>query len=82
MLAGQGVPVFRALLISGVWPAGKSVMSLSRQRRVDEFSAFILTLIILGTLSSLLPFDHERVRQRVHRAEGNARLTRGQHRVG
>lgn len=54
MLAGQGLPAFWALLISGVWPAGKSVMSLIRQRRIDEFSAFILTLIILGTLSSLL----------------------------
>jgi hypothetical protein len=54
VLEAQGVPTFWALLISGVWPLGKSIISLIRQRRVDEFSVFILTLIILGTLTSLL----------------------------
>lgn len=54
VLAGSGLPAYWALLISGVWPAGKSVLSLIRQRRVDEFSVFILTLIVVGTLSSLL----------------------------
>ena len=54
LLTGQGLPPFWALLISGVWPAGKSVISLIRQRRVDEFGVFILTLILVGTVTSLL----------------------------
>ncbi len=54
VLVGQGVATFWALLISGVWPLGKSISSLIRQRRVDEFSVFILTLILVGTLTSLL----------------------------
>lgn len=54
ILAARGLPAFWALLISGVWPAGNSVISLIRQRRVDEFGVFILTLIVLGTATSLL----------------------------
>jgi hypothetical protein len=54
VLTGQGVPAFWALLISGVWPLGSSITSLIRRRRLDEFGVFILTLIVLGTLTSLL----------------------------
>lgn len=57
MLVGQGVPAFWAFLLSGVWPTGKSVLSLIRQRRVDELGMFVLILIILGTLVSLLFHD-------------------------
>lgn len=57
VLVGQGVPAFWAFLLSGVWPTGKSVLSLIRQRRVDELGMFVLILIILGTLVSLLFHD-------------------------
>lgn len=53
VLADRGVGEVPALLISGVWPALETVLSLAIRRKADEFSIFALIFLGLGVLAAL-----------------------------
>lgn len=53
VLTSRGVHEVPALLISGVWPALETVISLVRERKIDEFSLFTLIFLALGVVAAL-----------------------------
>lgn len=55
-----GVGEVPALLLGAIGPVLSSVLSVAFRRRVDEFSVFIITVIVIGALTSLL-FDDPRL---------------------
>ncbi len=55
--SGAGLGDVPALLLSGIGPLLNAVISVVVRGRVDEFSAFILTIIVVGTVTSLLFSD-------------------------
>ena len=42
-----------ALLLSGVWPLAEMVVTVVRQRHLDEFSLFVLIGIVVGVLTAV-----------------------------
>lgn len=42
-----------ALLASGVWPVLEALLSLAIQRRIDEFSVFVLIFLALGIIAAV-----------------------------
>lgn len=54
ILVGPGglAPV-PALLLSGVWPLIEMVVTMVRQRHIDEFSMFVLIGIVIGVLTAV-----------------------------
>jgi hypothetical protein len=60
MLTDRGVGQVPALIISGVGPVVDLVITMLVSRRVDEFSIFVLVLLVIGVLTSLL-FDDPRL---------------------
>jgi hypothetical protein len=46
-----------ALLLSAIGPAVNAVISVVMRGRIDEFSAFVLTIIVVGAVTSLLFSD-------------------------
>ena len=52
VLAGLGTAPVPALLLSGVWPLLEMVVTVVRQRHLDEFSLFSLVGIVLGVLTA------------------------------
>jgi hypothetical protein len=60
LLSSAGVSTVPALALSSVWPLTELVATVSRQRRLDEFS--ILTLVVMGLgVASALLFDAPRL---------------------
>lgn len=55
--SGAGLGDVPALLLSAIGPAVNAVISVVVRGRIDEFSAFILTIIIVGAATSLLFSD-------------------------
>ncbi len=55
--SGAGLPDVPALLLSAIGPAVNAVISVVVRGRLDEFSAFILTIILVGVATSLLFSD-------------------------
>ena len=55
--SGAGLGDVPALLLSAIGPAVNAVISVVVRGRIDEFSAFILTIIIVGAVTSLLFSD-------------------------
>jgi hypothetical protein len=55
--SGAGLGDVPALLLSAVGPLVNGVISVIVRGRIDEFSAFILTIIIVGAATSLLFSD-------------------------
>ena len=55
--SGAGLGDVPALLLAGIGPLLNAVISVVVRGRVDEFSAFILTIIVVGTVTSLLFSD-------------------------
>jgi intracellular septation protein A len=53
VLTGRGVHEVPALLISGIWPALETVVSLARERKIDEFSLFVIIFLVLGVVAAL-----------------------------
>lgn len=53
LLANAGVDPVAALLLSGVWPLLEMVVTIVRQRHVDEFSLFVLIGIVIGVLTAV-----------------------------
>jgi hypothetical protein len=53
VLVDRGVGEVPALLISGVWPALETVLSLAIRRKIDEFSIFVLIFLALGVVAAL-----------------------------
>src|SRR3954451_13507402 len=53
VLTDRGVGEVPALLISGVWPALETVLSLTIRRKMDEFSIFALIFLGLGVVAAL-----------------------------
>jgi lysylphosphatidylglycerol synthetase-like protein (DUF2156 family) len=53
VLTDRGVGEVPALLISGVWPALETVLSLTFRRKMDEFSIFALIFLGLGVVAAL-----------------------------
>jgi|tagenome__1003787_1003787.scaffolds.fasta_scaffold20537548_2 hypothetical protein len=60
MLTDRGVGQVPALIISGIGPVVDLVITMLVSRRVDEFSVFVLVLLVIGVLTSLL-FDDPRL---------------------
>jgi hypothetical protein len=55
ILAGPvGMPDVPALLLSGVWPIAEIVITLVRQRHVDEFSIFVIIGIAVAVVTTVL----------------------------
>jgi hypothetical protein len=58
VLAGPaGMSDVAALLISGVWPIVEIVITVVRQRHVDEFSIFVIIGIVVAVVTTLLSDD-------------------------
>ncbi|MCD2195959.1 hypothetical protein LQ327_21550 [Actinomycetospora endophytica] len=55
--SGAGLGDVPALLLSAIGPAVNAVISVIMRGRIDEFSAFILTVIVVGAVTSLLFSD-------------------------
>ncbi|MGI3785933.1 MAG: VC0807 family protein [Janthinobacterium lividum] len=53
LLAGTGMNQVVALLLSSVWPVLEMVVTLVRQRHIDEFSLFVLIGIVIGLLTGI-----------------------------
>jgi hypothetical protein len=53
VLVDRGVGEVPALLISGVWAALETVLSLAIRRKIDEFSIFVLIFLALGVVAAL-----------------------------
>jgi hypothetical protein len=60
MLTDRGVGEVPALIISGIGPVVDLVITMLVSRRVDEFSIFVLVLLVIGVVTSLL-FDDPRL---------------------
>src|SRR3954452_10293645 len=60
MLTDRGVGHVPALIISGIGPVVDLVITMLVSRRVDEFSIFVLVLLVIGVVTSLL-FDDPRL---------------------
>ena len=52
VLVAAGLAPVPALLLSGVWPLLEMVVTVVRQRHVDEFSLFVLIGIVVGVLTA------------------------------
>lgn len=52
VLANEGMGPVPALLVSGVWPLLEMVVTIVRQRHLDEFSLFSLVGIVIGVLTT------------------------------
>jgi hypothetical protein len=58
ILAGPlGMADVPALLISGVWPIMEIVVTVTRQRHVDEFSIFVIIGIVVAVVTTVLSGD-------------------------
>ncbi len=55
--SGAGLGDVPALLLSAIGPAVNAVISVVMRGRIDEFSAFVLTIIVVGAVTSLLFSD-------------------------
>jgi hypothetical protein len=55
--SGAGLADVPALLLSAIGPLVNAVVSVVLRGRVDEFSAFVLTIIVVGAVTSLLFSD-------------------------
>jgi hypothetical protein len=55
--SGAGLGDVPALLLSAIGPLLNAVISVVVRGRIDEFSAFILTIIVVGAVTSLLFSD-------------------------
>ncbi|HEY0237838.1 MAG TPA: VC0807 family protein [Friedmanniella sp.] len=53
LLVRAGLAPVPALLLSGVWPLIEMVLTVVRQRHVDEFSLFVLIGIVIGILTGV-----------------------------
>lgn len=53
VLTGRGTSPVPALLLSGVWPLAEMVVTVVRQRHLDEFSLFSLVGIVIGVLTTV-----------------------------
>ena len=53
VLAGAGLNPVAALLLSGIWPVLEMVVTIVRQRHLDEFSLFVLIGIVIGVLTAV-----------------------------
>jgi hypothetical protein len=60
MLTDRGFSEVSALIISGVGPVVDLAITMAISRRIDEFSAFVLVLLVIGVITSLL-FDDPRL---------------------
>ena len=49
-LVRAGLPPVPALILSGAWPLAEMVVTVVRQRHVDEFGLFVLVGIVIGLL--------------------------------
>ena len=52
VLVRVGLAPVPALLLSGVWPLLEMVVTVVRQRHIDEFSLFVLVGIVVGVLTA------------------------------
>jgi hypothetical protein len=55
--SGAGLGDVPALLLSAIGPLVNAVISVVMRGRIDEFSAFVLTIIVVGAVTSLLFSD-------------------------
>lgn len=53
VLSNNGMSDVPALLLSGVWPVVELAINLLRMRKVDEFSVFVIILLVIGVITSL-----------------------------
>jgi intracellular septation protein A len=53
LLSDSGVAAAPALAISGVWPAVQLIVTLVRQRRLDELGVLVLLVLGVGVLGAL-----------------------------
>jgi hypothetical protein len=57
LVHGAGLASVPALLISGLWPVVEIVITLVRQRHVDEFSIFVIIGIVVAVATTLISHD-------------------------